>query len=245
MSLIIELLKKKSAREANSSKENAAKKIQYESQTQQLLAETYLRSSTDSFPKKTASTEADKTLKAKKYTLPVILISAGFIIAGILIFILASHALDINITVIKKASSPYENLLLKHEITLIGTATREKGHISLVSGANNAPGVAIDLKNNLDMTDKNLLIGALPKKGTGSLKVILRDKNHRSYISDTLHISNAESGRQNFIITIDKAKESVDIKNINHIRVELENPSHGDGGELVIFLEKVLLINNL
>lgn len=245
MSLIIELLKKKNAKEANISDENAAKKIQYESQTQQLLAETYLRSSTDPFPKKTASTEANKTLKAKKYTLPAILISAGFIIAGIVILILASHTLDVNITVIKKAPSPYENLLLKHEITLIGTATRERGHISLVSGAKDAPGVAIDLNSNLDMTDKSLLIGALPKKGTGNLKVILRDKNHRSYISDTLHISNTESGRQNFIITIDKAKESIDIKHINHIRVELEDSSHGDGGEPVILLEKVLLINTL
>ncbi len=238
MSAIIETLKNKYNNKKN--KETFPRQDDYNSRTQELLAQTYLRSGT--VKKDDASSIRSKI----KDLAPKTAIAAAVImILGIMIFTIANHALNIDVTVIKRPNSPYFNLLALEKVEPLIGAEIKRGYVSLEFIPPQRPAsVAINPEKYIDLTKKSLIVGARLKRGGGDLRVILRDKNRRSYISDTLHIKNVREGRQNLVITGDKPKESIDIKKIEQIRIEFQGNSKLGKAQSVILLDKVLLVDN-
>ncbi len=221
-------------------RENLAEKDSYEDQIRERLADTYLRSS-DS-----VKTEQSSPETKRKSLLPIAVIASSLTLllaCGILIYIFATHALMVDVTITKKVNSPYENLLLTQNIDLIGSATGRKGRISLMADSQTQGGVLINLRDPVDLSKKDLSIGVSSRKSGSSIKVILRDKNHRSYVSDTLHLNGDGNIRQNFIISADKPKDSIDVQNILHIRLETAESVNNAQGGSIILLERVLLVD--
>jgi hypothetical protein len=240
MSAIIDLLKKKyPTRRKN---QDLVKQDEYNSATQELLAETYLRSSGNLKSEQSQSKPKTEIRIAQPGLIAAIV---ALILCGTIIYILASHALKVDITVVKSANSPYEDLLNTQKLDFLRGVKSKWGHIALTnSGGQESASIAINTKDNLDLSKKSLSIGVSPKKGGGDIRIILRDKNHRSYISDAFYIQDTKEGRQNFIITGDKPKESIDIQRIQQIRIEFENSSKQNKESSVILLDQVLLLTN-
>ena len=238
MSAIIETLKKKYSNKKNN--DAFPRQDDYNSRTQELLAQTYLRSGT-------VKKDDASSIKSKiKDLAPKAAIAAAVIlILGIMLFAIAKYAPNIDITVIKRPNSPYINILTSEKVEPLIGAEIKRGYISLEFIPPQRPAsVAINPKEYIDLTEKSLVIGARLKRGNGELRVILRDKNRRSYVSDTLYIKNTRGGRQNLVITGDKPKESIDIMKIEQIRIEFQNNSKQDKVRSVILLDKVLLVDN-
>jgi len=238
MSALIETLKRK----YNTKKNNKTfpRQDDYNSRTQEILTQTYLRSGTVKKDESSSIRSKIKDLAPKAAIAAVV-----FLVFGIIIFIIANHALNVDVTVIKRPNSPYINILTSERPEPLRGAEIKRGYISLEFIPSQRPAsVAINPKEYIDLTKKSLVIGARLKRGSGDLNVILRDKNRRSYISDTLRIKDARAGRQNLIITGDMPKESIDIKKIEQIRVEFHNNSNPGKGPSIILLDKVLLVDN-
>ncbi|MFH1847611.1 MAG: hypothetical protein ABH825_00130 [Candidatus Omnitrophota bacterium] len=208
-----------------------------DSYTQERLAETYLYTSGGH---EKAATQAVKTNRPA-----IVAISALILLLAALVFYaFSTYAVKIDILINRKADPLYQNLLSTQKMSLTGASTNRMGHIILNGGAERPAAAAIDLKEPVDMTYKYLLVNVSAKSGGGRLKVILRDKNYRSYISNTLRISERTAENQNFIITSRDVKNTVDIRTISHIRLELEKASAEDIGHSIILLKKVSIIGD-
>ncbi|MFH1753762.1 MAG: hypothetical protein ABH875_06225 [Candidatus Omnitrophota bacterium] len=238
MSTIIETLKRKY--NAKKIDEGFLRQDNYDSKTQELLAQTYLNSGTS---------KSSKTSHAKPWLKglgPKVAIAASTaLVCGAIIYLIAGGALNVSVTVIKRPHLLYTDLITKGELEPIRGAQVKRGYISLESNPLEMPAsVAINPKELIDLTQKDLDVGARLKRGRGELRVILRDKNSRSYISDTMQIYDIKAGRRNLVITGDNPKESIDMRRIAQVRIEFYNSSAHAKGPSVIMLDKVILVEN-
>ena len=155
-------------------------------------------------------------------------------------YIFTIYTFDIAINVNKKARYPYGNLLATQKINPLGEAAGLKRHFFLINSPGGKPaGIAIKLKRPVDFSEKLLSISTISKKGGGKLSVILRDKNYKSFESTTLHIKDVERELQNFIVSTDCPKLSIDMQNIRQIRLELKE---GELPNSEIYIKRVALI---
>lgn len=140
----------------------------------------------------------------------------------------------------------YENILLSQKITFINGAFKDRGgYITILNNNTKRDvGVAIDFKKPIDLSSKYLLMSAMAKRGEGSLKVILRDKNFRSYTSDVFNIKDAKKGWRNFIIPLNEFKQSINMRNIQHIRLILENKLTREKKQTAeLYIKKISLVD--
>jgi len=229
MSIIIDRLKKQSA----------------EDDTRERLAETYFSSNNIETPSPAKGSDKKKITSRhawiKKYKTRIAgFVAALIILSASILYIFKIYAFEIDINVTKKAVYPYGNLLATQEINPIGQAGGAKRGFSLISAPETKrAGIAIELKEPVDLSQKLLSISALSKKGGGKLKVILRDKNYKSFESGSLDIKNAAGQWQNFIVSAECPKLSIDTRNIKHIRLELKESRFPQSE---IYIKKVALI---
>ncbi len=249
MSLIIDILNKKSKLHEN--RKSLFTPGEEEIRTQELLANTYLKSSSPERAGGTTRPKSPSPSKAPRFPArvspgAVALLSAA-IIGGGITFLAASDTFNVSVVITREAPAAYEDLLRGREIELAGGAFKEKGRIVLRSHRQSPPpaGLIINTPAGLDLSEKSLQITVAPIKGQSALRVVLRDKNYRSYISDTLLVSGEKDVRQNFAIMPDRPKESIDISAITHVRVEMAGPAgSGDeaGPSASVDVDKVLII---
>lgn len=205
-----------------------------DSKTREKLAETY-------FPR--ASTPSGR--KKRNGLRITALLAMIFFFGAVLYYVIRPYGITIDIGTNKRADVIFEHLLITQKVNLFGTAVDKKGHVSLVNGTDKRrSGITIDLKNPVDLSNKHLLISVLPKAGKDKLKVIFRDKNYRSYISNILDVEDTKKDWQNFIVSSGPSKESIDVRNIRHIRLEVEGGA-GEAGASEIYIKEVALIDNL
>lgn len=225
MSEIIELLKRK-----NNYK------------TQEKLAEVYLPPSIKQKP--AAASPPPKTRLRNIAAITLLAIAVISLVAS-LFYVLYSHTVTINVSINRRVESPFENLLLTEKVSLSGAAARQKGTISLIDdAAHRRSTIMIDLKEPIDLSHKRLFLNLLPAQGIASLRIVLRDKNYRSFISNTLSIDSSEEGSKNFILSATRNKESIDMQRIRHIRLELENGSAEDKESAEVHVKEVAIIDN-
>ncbi len=120
------------------------------------LAETY-------FPATDAKEGPSKSAAIKNQKMIGLLFLAAAIVAGSIIFGLLSKGLDIDITVTKKAVSPYKNLLLTQGISFTGASDgishlTDDGLLLISKGTTKPAVVAIDLKKPLNLFNKHILV---------------------------------------------------------------------------------------
>jgi len=221
---------------------------QYKSdaKTQETLAETYLPTSADS-----GNTENATDQKGPKgwKTMTFLALSVSLVIlASAIFFVFITHALSINVTVNKKIPSPFENLLFTQKLGFVGGVDNVShladDYLILASTEKKlGAGITIDLDKPIDITDKILMITAMSKDGLASLKISFRDKNFRSFTSNIVKVGQRESEWQNLLIAPDKSKDSIDLKNITHLRISLNNVIYNEEETLAVYIKKVSLID--
>lgn len=217
----------------------------YYSEVQERLAETYLSSSLNRPKERKKWPPATQEKATKKYRLPAAILLVSILILAAIFFMLANSNLKIDIDVVRETPPPFENLLISEDVSFSEGAALKRGYVYLPSPEGDRPSaVSIDLDERIDLVNNSLLVGVTLKRGRGDLKVVLRDANHRSYIADILKMRMADRDRLNFIVSTDGAKNSIDIRKIQHVRFELEPAKSARAKKALMHLDKVLLIDN-
>jgi len=225
------------------------KKDHIDHKTQERLAETYFPLSDEAAKDSKAPSDIPSPIShdiKKKVPLAITPFSIVLLIlCAILLYAFLTYTVKVNIMVTKKVPSPYEDLLVTQKIDSFGAVFNENGHISLMnSDTKRGTALMIDLDKPVDLSNKYVLISAMPKTNGGRVNVILRDKNYRSYISDTLNIRDNKKEWQNFMISAQNGKESIDIQKIQHMRLELVNNKMENMDSPAIYIKKIALIDN-
>lgn len=176
----------------------------------------------------------------------VALLASCLVLLSILIFLsyaLYAYTFDLDFSMEKKARTSYGNLLTTKDITLLGRATKQWGYISLKGDAKRRSGITIDLKKPMDLSKRYISLSALSKEKGGRLKIILRDKNYRSYVQRVISGQELKGDWHNFIIATDGFRDSIDIRNILHIRLELDNTKRRGADRPEVHINRVTLID--
>ncbi len=210
-----------------------------EGKTEEKLAETYLSTSRKIQP---------HTYSIKDWRIATAIflsISILLLLVFSILFIFSTRAMSINITVNKKTVPAYENLIFAQKVSFFGASSgmSHLGRENLVlinEGVKERAGVAIDLEEPVNLSHKLLLISAATKEGAGRLRIILRDKNYRSYISNVIDIKDTW---QNFIIAPGRFRDSIDMGNISHIRLEFDSERMREGRSPTIYIKKIALVD--
>jgi len=208
-------------------KENTA---DYKDQEQ--LAETYLSSSTNDL-------ERPKGHKGSRAFFVALALTVSILLTLLvsIFYLVSNYNVSFNIKLDKKPQYQYENLLGNHNIAFLGNGVRRMGYVTLISkGVRDRASVVLDLKEGGNLAEKAILMTMMAKGGKGVLKVIFRDGNYRSYILSKVAIDGLDQEWRNIVIPVERSKESVDLADIRHIRLELE------GGE--VYIKKIVLIDH-
>ncbi len=223
---------------------NKLKQLNRNDDTQDKLAEIYFSShntSQEYHPPTYKVKEPVPQSWIKRHAVLISSLMCVVLITGAALYHLFS-TYTVNVTVNRKEQHLYPDLLFTQDVNLIGKAVSEKGYFSMAPSAIGIPAsISIDLNRPVDMRDKLLSLAAMPMKGGGKLKVILRDKNYRSYISDTLDIASDVSTWKNISVPLNDHKLSVDMQHIRHIRLELEADEFSDMRNGRIYVKEVTL----
>lgn len=222
-----------------------------EDKTQEILAKTYLPISNTERAKPPEEAKFSHHGSTKKLKIGAIaMLSASMLLLAISIFLaFSTHAFSVNIVVNKKAPLMHENLLFTQKLSFTGSSSNlshlSGGYLVLSdSGSLRHSGVAIDLNKNIDLSHRLLLLTAMTKNGKGKMDIIFRDKNLRSY---TTHLELPEEGKelwQNFIISSFNFKNSIDVGNIRHIRLEFNKDGLQSQKGTTVHIKTVALIDN-
>lgn len=223
---------------------NKLKELNRNDDTQDKLAEIYFSSHNTGQEFHPPSYKAEKPVPHSWIKRHAVLISSLMCIAlltgAVLYYLFSTYT--VNVTVNRKERHLYPDLLFTQDVNLIGKAVSGKRYFSLAPSTADVPAsISIDLNRAVDMRDKLLSLAAMPVKGGGKLKVILRDKNYRSYVSDTLNLKGDVSAWKNVSVPLDNHKLSVDMQRIRHIRLELEADEFSDMRNGRIYVKEVTL----
>jgi hypothetical protein len=233
MSVILDLLNKSDGKITAVS--GAEKREDLERKTRERLAETYLSQSAKKRPAKEENTVAPAKRMPRKA-----LLAGGLSILCLLAYFLIAYAFSIDVTITRRSGSPYPDLLESSDIMPAGRAYKKHSYYTLRSiEGERAAMLAIEPEKPVDLASNDLLVSALLKEGSGTLKVILRDTNHRSYLSEVLELRGGGASWRNFIVSARDSKDSIDIRNIGHIRLAAEGE-----GVFEVYVKNVLMIDN-